>query len=217
MSGDCVFLRRSPRRGHVLGGQGEVVRALLALRDGEELSILTDGSLSMIDILQRLLEVVGPSDVALATWTMGLYDLDACEKFVRDSRIKSMRMIVDPSIFGRRPELSARLVQGFGVKSFRAANIHAKFCILTGGAFSVAVRSSMNLNPNRRIESADIAACADMARFYLGFVDSVFSAVEEGNRLQSAAIFDRLFKTDVKPAARRKGVPSLRSAIRRFG
>lgn len=181
--------------------------------------ILTDGSTSMIDFVRLLLDVVGPSDVSIATWTMGIYDLEQCEAFVADRRIRNMRMVVDPSIFGRRPELSASLVRGFGVDAFRAANIHAKFCTLRNGRFDIAVRSSMNLNPNRRIESADVSACREVAAFYDGFVERVFSAVAAGNQTQSESVFDRLFASDEAEAAPAMAAPrmrSLRSAIRRF-
>lgn len=214
-----VLRRRAPARNGVRGGSAVVEQALRSIGDGDELMILTDGSTSMIDFVRLLLDVVGPSDVSIATWTMGIYDLEQCEAFVADRRIRNMRMVVDPSIFGRRPELSARLVRGFGVDAFRAANIHAKFCTLRNGRFDIAVRSSMNLNPNRRIEAADVSACREVAAFYAGFVERVFSAVAAGNQTQSESVFDRLFASDEAEAAPAMAAPrmrSLRSAIMRF-
>lgn len=211
--------RRSRKRATLSAGAAAVERALVGMQDGEDISVLTDGSMSMVDFLRCLLDATGPSHVAIATWTMGMYDLEDCERFVSDRRILGMRMLVDPSMFGRRPELSSRLVRGFGVESFRAVNIHAKFCVLSGGRFPVVVRSSMNLNPNRRIEFADVTACPDLADFFLRFVDLVFDAIQVGNRSQSESLFDRLFDGGVQTSADPgpSKFRSLRSAVRLFG
>lgn len=211
--------RRVRRRACVSGGSARVEGALLGLAPGDDLSIITDGSMSMIDIIRALLSAVGPSHAAIATWTMGIYDAEDCLAFVSDGRILSMRMMVDPSIFGRRPELSAQLVRGFGVDAFWACNVHAKFCVLHGGRFPVVVRSSMNLNPNRRIECADVSACEELAAFFLAFVDRVWSEVAVGNRSQSESVFQRLFDGDSVGAgcATKAKLRSVRSAVRMFG
>jgi len=174
----------------------------------------------LVDVVEHVLRKIGAADVCISTWTMGFYDADRCDGFVRNGLIRSIRFLVDPSMFGRRPELSGRLVAGFGPQAFRAVNVHAKFAVLQSDSAAVAIRSSMNLNPNRRIESIDIACDAAMAEFYRRFVDDAFALVGEGNQSQSDSLFDRLFafgRAQQSGAVAMPRRPSLRAAVRRFG
>ena len=196
---------------------------LAAMQDfspGNEWSCLTDGAMSLVDVVEHVLRKIGPSEVCISTWTMGFYDAERCDQFVRNGAIRRIRFLIDPSMFGRRPELSGRLVAGFGPDAFRAVNTHAKFAVLESESAAVAIRSSMNLNPNRRIESLDVACDADMAKLYRALVDDAFSIVGAGNRSQSDSLFDRLFsagKAAQSGAVAMPRKPSLRAAVRRFG
>ena len=128
----------------------------------------------------------------IATWTMGVYDGEQAYGFVTNKRIRSIRFVVDPSMFTRRPELAAVLVQAFGPDAFRAVNSHAKFATVRGDSLAVAIRSSMNLNRNERLESFDITACPDMTAFFEKLVDQIWAKVDAENRSQSRAIFEKL-------------------------
>ena len=169
-----------------------------AVNEGDEICGLTNGQFSLIDIIDHLLSCTGPADIAVATWTMGIYDADRAESFVNDRRIKSARWIVDPSMFSRRPELSGRLVQAFGVESFRAVNCHAKFATIRGESLAICIRSSMNLNPNKRVESFDISACDATTRFFEQAVDSIFEKVTAENRSQASGVFTGLLGAEPK-------------------
>ena len=123
---------------------------------------------------------------------MCVYDAEQAYKFVTNKRIRSIRFVVDPSMFTRRPQLAAVLVKAFGPDAFRAVNSHAKFATVRGKSLAVAMRSSMNLNRNERLESFDLTACRKMTAFFEKLVDSIFARVDAENRSQSLGVFKKL-------------------------
>lgn len=187
---DAQVHRRRVKRRVVRKSATASAAALIGdLDPGDEISGITNGQFSLIDITEHVLNQCGPSDVCVATWTMGIYDVERAVAFVRNGLIKSIQFIVDPSIFTRKPELSALLVQGFGVGSFRPVASHAKFLTVRGRDLAVCVRSSMNLNPNNRVESFDLSVCDELTAFYEAVVAEIWEKVDAGNRSQSKEIF----------------------------
>jgi hypothetical protein len=130
---------------------------------------------------------------------MGIYDSERCLAFCRNGAIRRIRWLVDPSMFGRRPELSAALLRGFGVESFRPVNTHAKFSTLVNESWAVSVRTSMNLNPNRRMEHFDITESRELAGFYNAVVDDVFARFPADGRTQSLAVFEDILRSVAPP------------------
>lgn len=49
---------------------------------------LTFGQFSLLDLLHATLDITGPADVVISTWSAGLYDVDAARRFVEDGRIR---------------------------------------------------------------------------------------------------------------------------------
>lgn len=194
-----TFRRNGTRRVFRESGTDTAAQIIGPIGPGDDVCGITNGQFSLVDIVEHLLTQTGPADVTIATWTMGVYDAEQAYGFVRNKLIRSIRFVLDPSMFTRRPELAAVLVQGFGADAFRAVNSHAKFATIRGDCLAVAVRSSMNLNRNERLESFDLTACADMAGFFEKLVDQIWAKVDQDNRSQSRAIFEKLFEaTPVK-------------------
>ena len=52
---------------------------------------------------------------------------------------------------------------------------HAKFLLVRNASWNVVVRTSMNLNENRRFETVELSDDAGLAAFLEGFVDEVFA------------------------------------------
>jgi hypothetical protein len=199
-----TFRRKGARRVFRESGTQTAAEIIGPLKPGDDICGVTNGQFSLVDIIEHLLSQTGPADVAIATWTMGIYDAEQAYKFVSDRRIRSMRFIVDPSMFSRRKELASVLVRGFGPDAFRAVNSHAKFATLRGDKLAVAVRSSMNLNRNERVESFDITACDKMTAFYERLTNRIWESVDKDSRSQSRAIFRSLLEaTPVKNPKRK--------------
>lgn len=191
-----VFRRAGMRRNFRKDGYGPASALIGTLRDGDEIAGVTNGQFSLVDIIHHLLTQTGPADVVVATWTMGLYDAEKAYAFVNEKLIRKIRFILDPSMFGRKPELSSVLVKGFGPEAFRAVNSHAKFCTVRGEKLAVVCRSSMNLNENRRLETFDLSCDSAMTGFYEKLADEIWAQVDRRNKSQSESIFANLLEVD---------------------
>lgn len=201
IAGAQVLRRKVARRVFRQSGCLAAAELIGPLADGDEICGVTNGQFSLIDILEHVLAETGPAAVTVATWTMGIYDVDRANAFVRNGLIRSIRFVLDPSMFSRRPELSAVLVRGFGPEAFRGVNSHAKFATVRGADKAVAIRSSMNLNPNKRLESFDISVGDEACSFFERLVDEIWRKVPVDNESQSESIF-----RDLLDAAPAKGV-----------
>ena len=196
--GDRPASRRRPgTRRFAVSAVGKASEVIGPIEKGVEITGITNGQFSLIDILAHVLAEIGPADVLISTWTMGIYDVDEAETFCKNGAIRSIRWIVDPSMFGRRPEIAGKLVQAFGEESFRAVNNHAKFATLVGDRYSVSVRSSMNLNPNKRLENFDITESPKLAEFYNTLAEDIFQRFPAGKagNTQSRTFFREILKT----------------------
>lgn len=140
---------------------------------------LTYGQFSLIDLLQALLEVTGPADVALSTWSSGFYDIEAARSFRDAGLMRSVRFVLDGSMQKRRQATAYDVAELFGRDNVRTTRTHAKFATVTNDDWSIAVTSSMNLNLNRRLEQFSIVDCPVTTGMFLAFVDEVF-AVDTG-------------------------------------
>lgn len=141
---------------------------------------VTKGGFSMLDLIEHLLTLTGPADVAVSTWTMGVYDADLLWRFANVGAITSIRFVLDPSIFkvdGQRSRHSAAFLGAFGGEAIRAVSNHAKFTVLDGVDRHITICSSMNLNRNKRLENFVIFDGTEIAAFYRGIVDQVFRQV----------------------------------------
>lgn len=208
------FRRKGARRVFRESGTATAAEIIGPIEAGDDICGITNGQFSLVDIVEHLLTQTGPADVTIATWTMGVYDAEQAYGFVRNKLIKSIRFVLDPSMFTRRPELAAVLVQGFGVDAFRAVNSHAKFATIRGDRLAVAVRSSMNLNRNDRLESFDVTACPDMTAFFEALVRRIWAQVDAKNRSQSRAIFAGLLNVAAVKDRRRRN-PFVKSELLR--
>ena len=189
--------RRPGSRRVAISAVGKAAEVIGSIEQGVEITGLTNGQFSLIDTLEHVLTEIGPADVLVSTWTMGIYDADRAEMFCKNGMIRSIRWLVDPSMFGRRPEIAGKLIQAFGVEAFRAVNNHAKFATLCNEEFQVCIRSSMNLNPNKRLENFDISEGAELAGMFNALADDVFRRFPAGaaGKTQSRRFFKDILAT----------------------
>ena len=139
-------------------------REMLApLSESDRLIGLTGGQYSLIDVLEALLEMTGPAEVVVATWTAGVRDAEMAKRLDVQGAITRLRLVVDRSFPTRQPQYVDRVRELFGEQAIRVTNIHAKFLVV--GPFLV--RTSMNLNRNRRIELVEIDRDSDLVAWWL--------------------------------------------------
>ena len=145
--------------------QGSARDAIGTLTPGCEVLVLTYGQFSLIDGLVALLDQTGPADLLLSTWTAGDTDLTTAAALLESAAITRLRMIVDRSFLTRQPGYCQRMRELFGDESIRTLRSHAKFAVIRNERWSLAVRTSMNLNTNPRLEQMEVSDDPGLADF----------------------------------------------------
>jgi hypothetical protein len=169
-------------RGHggpvlvALGG-ATAHEALADLQPGGRVVGITKGQFGMGDILAECLSRTGPADVLVSAWRVGA---DAAEQLAADARIKSLRLVIDYGFGKVEPDVAARVIRTFGAESIRLARTHAKFAVVRGGGWNLAIRTSMNLNKNPRFEQFDIDDDATICDLFERFATQVTSGLAPG-------------------------------------
>lgn len=158
------------------GVRGEsAARCIGKITKGCDIFGLTKGDFSMVDILRHVAQEIGPCRVDIGTWTAAHADTKKAFDMLRDGNIVSMRWLVDRSFPNRQPKYYQGVLEKFGRDSVRMARFHAKFILLENDGFSVAVRTSMNLNENKRIEAYEISEGSPISDYLREIVDYHFA------------------------------------------
>ena len=141
---------------------------------------LTFGQFSLLDLIDAALEITGPADVTVSTWSAGFYDVEAAERFRDSGRLRSIRFILDSS--AKRGQASVGdIADMFGQESIRATRTHAKFALLINAEWSVLITTSMNLNLNPRCEQFEMTDDAERAAVFAQFSDELFHELPAGD------------------------------------
>lgn len=141
---------------------------------------LTFGQFSLLDLIDAALEITGPADVAISTWSAGFYDVDAAKRFRDSGRLNGIRFVMDSS--AKRGQATVGDVgELFGLGSVRATRSHTKFALITNSNWSVVITSSMNLNLNPRCEQFEMTDDAGRCELFMQFVDALFDDLPEGD------------------------------------
>lgn len=162
------------------GTRGEsAARCIGEITKGCEIFGLTKGDFSMIDILRHIAKQIGPCRIDIGTWTAAAAEIKQAFDMLEDKNIVSMRWLVDRSFPARQGKYYRSLLDKFGQDSVRLARFHAKFILLENENYTVAVRTSMNLNENKRIEFYEISEGTPISDYLRHIVDYHFAQPSE--------------------------------------
>lgn len=162
------------------GMRGEsAARCIGPIKKGCDVFGLTKGDFSMIDILRHIAKEIGPCRIDIGTWTAAAADIKQAFDMLNDKNILSMRWLVDRSFPARQEKYYHSLLEKFGRDSVRLARFHAKFILLENENYTVAVRTSMNLNLNQRIEFFEISEGSPISDYLREVVDYHFAQPSE--------------------------------------
>lgn len=156
--------------------------ALGPLEHGCEIFGLTMGQFSLVDIVAHVLRATGPADVAISTWTAAGADMGFAMALLANGSIRSLRFVVDFSFPRRQPAYCDAMRQRFGDDAVRITKTHAKFVLVTNDEWAIVIRSSMNLNENRRLESFEISDDRGMAEHLAEVVDALWAEHAPGTQ-----------------------------------
>lgn len=173
--------RKTPARRPRLSKVTNARDALADFGRGMETYCLTFGQFSLMDAVEAVLDKTGPAHVALSTWTAGGADLSRSAEHLHNERILSLRLVVDCSFGQRQPGYLAQCRELFGDDAIRTTRTHAKFVVITNDEWHVAVRTSMNLNENPRLESIEVSDDTALAGFLLAIVDELWTEEKPGD------------------------------------
>ena len=123
---------------------------------GFELLCLNKGQYSIINVLETLLKQTGRADVIISTWTAASAELTLAEKFLESEMINKLHFIVDRSFKTRQPKYFNLLKKKFG-EIVSETNSHAKFILIKNNDWNIVVRTSMNFNENKRLETFEVS------------------------------------------------------------
>lgn len=142
---------------------------------GIEVYGLSKGQFSLIELVEHVLGATGPADVVISTWTAAGADLAHTAGFLADGRVRSCRWLVDFSFPARQPAYCEQLVDRFGADAIRCTANHAKFVLVANDEWNVVIRTSMNLNLNRRLESYELSDDVELADWLRAIVEDAFA------------------------------------------
>ena len=143
-------------------------------RDGYELYGLTRGQFSLTDMIEAVLQKTGPAAMGISTWTAAQTDIGRMLDLLNSGMITSCRWLVDMTFIRRCPALVSEIRQKFGHDAIRITRTHAKFVTIANDQWQIALRSSMNLNQNPRLESFEIGHDPKLCAFLTGIMDQVW-------------------------------------------
>lgn len=147
---------------------------------GCELFCFTFGQFSLIDAIAALLDATGPADVTLCTWTAGADSVERLRVLLADKRIEGLRLIVDRGFLRYVPAVCAQLNRDFDDDWIRSARTHAKWAMIRNEKFNLAIRTSMNLAHNPRLENIEVSDDPALCDFLGSVADALFAEQAPG-------------------------------------
>lgn len=146
-----------------------------------EIYVLTFGQFSLIDTLIHILDATGPAAVDISTWTAAHAHLDRSAKLLANANILKIRFLVDRSFIKRQAAYCEHMRALFGDDCIRVCKNHSKFLTVRNDDWDIAVRTSMNLNENPRLENLEISDDRRLAGFLTAVVDDIFADHSAGD------------------------------------
>jgi len=153
-----------------------VAAAVGAIEHGCEVYGLARGQYSLIDLVEYILGFTGPAELVISTWTAAGADIDYALRLRDDGRVLSILWLVDSSFPVRQPGYCAAMRERFGDAAIRVTKNHAKFVLIGNDEWHVVLRTSMNLNENKRLESWEVSDDAGLHAYLAEVVAGLFAA-----------------------------------------
>ena len=149
--------------------------AVEGLRERRTVFGLFRGEFSLIDLICSVLEVTGPADLTVATWTAATREIDSAAKLLEGGDVRSIRWLVDMSFPRRQPVYCRQMLDRFGAGAIRCTKSHAKFTLIQNEEWQVALRTNANLNKNPRYEFFEMSDSPVICEFLSSLVDTVWA------------------------------------------
>ena len=153
-----------------------VAVAVGPIEHGCEVYGLCRGQYSLIDLIEHVLTFTGPAEIVISTWTAAGADIDYALRLTKDGRVLSVLWLVDSSFPVRQPGYCRAMRERFGDAAIRVTQNHAKFVLIGNDEWRITLRTSMNLNENKRLESWEVSDDAALYAYLVEVVGDLFAA-----------------------------------------
>lgn len=163
--------KRTVRRTFNAASAAESVGPILR---GIEIYGISKGQFSLIELIEHCLAATGPADLTISTWSAANADLAHTQGFLMDGRVRSCRWLVDFSFPSRQPAYCRQLRERFGDANIVCTANHAKFVLIRNAEWNLTIRTSMNLNLNRRLESFEVSDDPELAAWLQEIVEMTY-------------------------------------------
>lgn len=166
--------------------------AIKGLQKDTDIFGFTRGQFSLVELIEAVVEITGPCDLFMSTWTAATADLRDVLSFLKSGKILSARFLIDFSFQRRQPAVAKAIRDQFGFDSLRITRNHAKFFQVSNKhGWNLTCKTSMNLNTNMRFEDFDISNDKVLFDFLKTITDEVFK--KSNSKKQEAASSSELW------------------------
>lgn len=145
---------------------------------GSHFVISNFGQFSLIDSIGYFLSKIGPSSALISSWTVSMVDLRVIAGFILDEKITDLKLLLDASMKTRSVSTFYQILEALP-NSIALTNNHAKFITMQNREWNIAIRSSMNLNCNRRLELFEVSDDESLCSFLRQITNPFFEDMEE--------------------------------------
>lgn len=140
---------------HCFAGEN-AKEAIGGIKKGMSLFCLTKGDFNKINIIEHILDEIGSADVVVCTWAAGGFDVKKLKALHDSGRVNNISIILDKSAISKLGADRFKIITELFPNEVYPTSTHAKFILIRNEEFHIVVRTSMNLNENKRIENFEI-------------------------------------------------------------
>lgn len=184
----------------MIKGDGFAGEAIKGFAKDTRVTGLTNGKFSLISLIRSVLDITGAANVIISTWSAGFYDANAINDLITCGKISDLKIILDRSFKTRQEQYSHHINKIFRPENIRTTDTHSKYVLIWNDEWNVCIRSSMNLNENKRCENFDLDNDTNIFNLFKEFSDELFAKMPAGiieSREIVDPVFDSLFEKGI--------------------
>ncbi len=155
---ESISSQKPPTSYPGVGIKSEIIKNIKNIGRGERYTFFSDGTLSFIDILKTLISDQDNTKIMLATWQLGVKNIEELKKINKKHELK---ILLDVSFQNRCVSAFEDIKLSLGDIIWFSKN-HTKVLTVGKGDRKFTVLSSANFNKNIRFEFFDITEGAEL-------------------------------------------------------
>lgn len=157
-------------------GKRNVRQAIGLIYPGMEIYGVSSGQYHFINILEHVVgQIKEPLTLTVSSWTIAKFEASKLGLLGKLNHVEHLRVIVDTSMLKLVPASFSALRDLIADDSIRFLRCHCKFAVIVSRSWNIVIRTSMNLNQNKRLENFEISDCDVLADYMNDIVDDIFS------------------------------------------